>query len=498
VHAPGVGPDPDAYVIEPDASGQFCVLFEASAPAEVRIGLRAHEGLYDAPETLLRIDRSKPSLTLSFSPEPPTLQLDRQSHVIYVDGRVDPAFSAEDAVDPIDLELSYAEGSNPRARKVVARAKVRPGERAEFDVLSSELARPGPGRLIVRFAGSDRLQAAERSAIAPRVARVTLSLANGVGEMDPDSGAELDVRVLWGEHQPVSSGSVEARYGETPIGMGKVVNGMARVHVHPISTRQAGVTITFDYLQSEPWWLDAEPLSVTLSVAARSGWRGLPWIVGALGVALWVLNGWRRPKRQERLGLAESTEATPSGQPTLEVLEAGAERTGWTGNVVDAHDGHGLSGARLAIIVPSFEGDGVVSEATSEPDGSFELLFVDQALHEGARLEVSAEWHSSLARELPACGKVRIQLVSRRRALLERLVQWARRRGRPWVDDVEPTPGRLARVAEARHAPDVARWADEVERAAYGPDPLDAEREDAIRKREPAARTPRGDPAGPR
>jgi hypothetical protein len=56
--------------------------------------------------------------------------------------------------------------------------------------------------------------------------------------------------------------------------------------------------------------------------------------------------------------------------------------------------------------------------------------------------------------------------VLRRRALLERLVDWARRRGRPYDAKPEPTPGHVRRAAGSEFS--VARWADAVERAAYG------------------------------
>ena len=66
-------------------------------------------------------------------------------------------------------------------------------------------------------------------------------------------------------------------------------------------------------------------------------------------------------------------------------------------------------------------------------------------------------------------------LVSRRRALLDRLVGWARREGRPYDAHPEPTPGHVQRMA--RSGDEARAWAEAVERAAYSGDAIDAQRE---------------------
>ena len=67
---------------------------------------------------------------------------------------------------------------------------------------------------------------------------------------------------------------------------------------------------------------------------------------------------------------------------------------------------------------------------------------------------------------MPAPGELDVALVLRKRALLDRLVAWARSRGKPFDGRAEPTPGHVRRAAAAELS--VARWADAVERAAYG------------------------------
>ena len=48
-----------------------------------------------------------------------------------------------------------------------------------------------------------------------------------------------------------------------------------------------------------------------------------------------------------------------------------------------------------------------------------------------ARIEVETTRHSKESRELPSGGSLRIALVTRRRAVLDRFVRWARRQGPP-------------------------------------------------------------------
>jgi hypothetical protein len=68
----------------------------------------------------------------------------------------------------------------------------------------------------------------------------------------------------------------------------------------------------------------------------------------------------------------------------------------------------------------------------------------------------------------------------RRRALLNRLVQWAERRGKPWIrSNGDPTPAHVAGVAEQESEPQVGRWARAVEQLAYGPNSPDAATEQA-------------------
>jgi hypothetical protein len=153
------------------------------------------------------------------------------------------------------------------------------------------------------------------------------------------------------------------------------------------------------------------------------------------------------------------------------VLQTDAARAGWIGRVVDAHDGSVVAGARVSIQRRGFERVETIASAVTREEGQFELASSDWLPHDD--LVAEGPGHAELRLRVPPAGELRIVLVSRKRALLERLIGWARRRGKPFDGWPEPTPNQVRRAAGTEVA--VARWADAVERAAYGGAPIDRE-----------------------
>jgi hypothetical protein len=153
--------------------------------------------------------------------------------------------------------------------------------------------------------------------------------------------------------------------------------------------------------------------------------------------------------------------------------------------VSDAHDGVPIVGARLSIVMPAFQGDGVVTETTTDSRGEFTL----QAAHRSdGRLVVESAAHSRYEQLLPPPSVLSVALVARRRAILDQLVRWARRQGTPYDGPPEPTPGHVRRVAGRANAAETEAWARRVEHAAFGADPVDERVEGDIRAAEPSAR----------
>ena len=150
-----------------------------------------------------------------------------------------------------------------------------------------------------------------------------------------------------------------------------------------------------------------------------------------------------------------------------------------TGSVVDAHEGHPIARARVAI----FSAHGQIAETTSDERGEFQLD--PGAAPQDWQLRVEGTWHAPLERPLPPPGRLSIALITRRRSLLTDLVGWAKRRGPPFARDREATPGEVRSAAQESAEPGLARWATAVESAAFGPSPVDADREAEVRAREP-------------
>jgi hypothetical protein len=132
--------------------------------------------------------------------------------------------------------------------------------------------------------------------------------------------------------------------------------------------------------------------------------------------------------------------------------------------VIDAHDGVALAGVRLLIERRGFGGVEVTAEATSDSAGAFVLP--PAVTQPGDQLAAEGRLHAVLRGPVPPCGELQVALRLRKRALLDRLVAWARLRGQPFDAQPEPTPAHVRRVASDEGA--VARWADAVEQAAFG------------------------------
>lgn len=478
-------------VVRANDAGRFCVRLRGQAiSGTVRLRFAGND-YFAATETDLDVDSTRRALGLLFSPEPRVLSLERRRHLIGVATSIEPSDISGQAEGAPSIRLSLELQPKDGHRRELASATLRAGDRALFAVDSSALGGVGPARLTVAFAGSPTLEPARLTTVVERTAWVTLSLQHPVARSNPHRGAGIVVRAT-SRAGAVPGGTVEARFGGESVGSAPVVNGIAHVVAIFDAPREKNAMLTLRYLPSAPWWLPGAPIDVAVPLAPPSPWRRLPWVLAAIGIALWVVRGWHRPARRETPGHVDPTE--PPGRPALALVEPGPARSGWRGSVRDAHDGSPIADARVLLRVPSFGPGGVAAETTTDEDGQFSLPHLDGARVEGATLEASARWHSTLVEPLVAPGHVAIALVSRRRALLDLLVGWARRRGPPWAGRNDPTPGHVVEVARDRSVPDVADWAQGVQQAAFGPTPPDETRELELRERAPHGSSERTEP----
>jgi hypothetical protein len=491
----GSGVPSDEITIVTDDRGGFCVT--GRAPAEkmsVKLRFRGSK-VYDAAEAEVQVTAETERLQralLRFEPPPETIDLDKETVTV----------TAALRVERSEIFPRTASGSAQRANLILALEHARHAHvaeattggdgRARFEVKTAALAGPGAGELLVRFPGTAVLSKAEDAKPIVRRADAHLALEHPIGRADPDEGLPIDV-VVTTSRGPVSGGVVEVRRaaqaggaasGES-LGAGNVD---AQGHAHLVATFAAAgakkVDLVLSYVPAAPWYRPGGDLRVSAEIAGPSPLRQILLAAVVLGAAVWVASGWRRAPRPRELPGVEGATTAPSGRAGVEVVASPPDLTGWRGTVADAHDGSPIAGAELSVVAPSFSGDGVVARATSDEKGAFTI----EGSYKGdARLVVSSPDHTTHEQALPPPSVLRVALVTRRRALLERLVRWARQRGAPFDGAPEPTPGHVRRAAARHDAADVEVWAGRVEQAVYGPERVDEAREREAREAEPRA-----------
>ena len=491
---------PDDLIVETDDRGGFCAVGHAPAlKTTLKLRFRGSR-LYDAVEASVPVEAAQEHLLrtlVRFEPTPETIDLDHESITVTAALRVDrseagrqladgrpPALAGSAQRANLTLELADERGAH------VASAVTGGDGRARFEVKTAALAGPGSGELWVRFAGNAVLGKAEWSQPVVRRSDAHLALARPLDRADPEDGVPIEVDVT-AARGPVSGGVVEVRRvlpSASGQGTESVGAGTADEHGHAriIAAFSAGgavqVPLVLRYVPAAPWYRPGPELRVEVKLAGPGVGRALLLGAVVLAAAAWVVGGWRRSPRPPIAPGLEGAQAPPSGRAGVHVLASPPDLVGWRGTVTDAHDGTPVAGARLAIITPSFEGDGVVARAVADARGAFTL---EAGYRSDARLIVESDEHSTHEQALPPPSVLGVALVTRRRALLERLVRWARQRGAPFDGAPEPTPGHVRRVASRASAEQVEAWASRVEQAAYGAARVDEALERDVRRAEP-------------
>jgi hypothetical protein len=276
----------------------------------------------------------------------------------------------------------------------------------------------------------------------------------------------------------------------------------------------ARVPLTLRYLADAPWFEAVGPLALDQPLRPGGFWDKSFWdksfwdkstretadrvILGLTGLAViaWLTVG-RMPRRtapSARRGPADDPESAPAAG--IDVLQADPSGSGWRGRVIDRHDGTPIAEVSIALERPGFESADRRVATLSGADGTFALAPTD--VLPGDRLVAEGPLHARVTQAAPPQGEVRVILVARRRALVDRLVAWAARRGRPYDVRPEPTPGHVRRVAHAHEvaggvigsggvsSAGVGQWAEAVERAAYSGAAIDAQKEAEVDRLAPA------------
>jgi hypothetical protein len=506
VHDPRPNAD-HSLTLTTDAAGRFCV--RAPLPVDRYVAHLEWPGstLVDGAKADVPVDMSRRALTLRFEPEPRVVSVDSGAQTGATAGASVPVTPvtpvAIEAVAAIDDNgtLAAAAGlaltlTNERGA-LLASGRTNAAGRVRF-AMDPELAGPpGRGELRVAFAGNADTASTTHVAEIERHTRVELLVpgasregAEG-GEVlpagAPEDGVAFTVTVR-ARGAEVPSGSVEARVGDMRVGAASVEHGEASVVVtfaaDPGATAAGDVAITLRYAPSAPWYEPGEPRVVRLPVRGASPWRQLPLVLAGLAVIAWFVLG--RTARSRAANRAPPRPRPVSrGEAKVDVVRVARDpHTGWSGRIVDAHEGDPVEDAFVSIVRPAFGVADVVGRTQAGDDGRFQLVPTSEA-RPGDELLIEAPLHASLRRPLPPSGELDVALVLRKRALLARLVAWARQRGRPFDARPEPTPGHVRR--QAGNDFNLARWAEAVERAAFAGAAVDARAEEEIDRLAPAA-----------
>jgi hypothetical protein len=470
---------PGRVALRTDARGWFCLSVSGTGVVPYKVHFEwAGDADIDGTVADVTADPSRRALELEFNPIPTVLNLDEPTKLVGVDAKIE---DDEAHVGPGPITLFLLD----ERQKELGRATVSSGK-AVFKVARESLGPPGRGDFLrVRFGGDGVTSPAERVVPVVKQSSVVLVQAGAVGPLasaaspqspspvDPEEGIDLPIAVRTRAGQPVPTGVVEATFRGEAVGSAPVEAGLAKLRViFPVDDESKNADLDVRYVSDAPWYLPADSLGVTLRVSTGHPVRRGLLLASFLGTVLWLALSRRPPKRSARKPKAE--EEAPRGKPGVAVLRAVKDaRVGWSGRVVDAHDGIPLPDVEVRLERASFEGIDVLARTKAGARGRFELRY--DSPRKGDRLAASAPFHQTLEQSLPGFGELEIALVLRKRALLDRLVAWAKTGAR--AGRGEPTPGYVA-----RHAPDpkVGDWARAVERASFGPEPLDEQGESAV------------------
>lgn len=468
-----------------DERGAFCVRGAGRAAATATVRYDGSD-LYDGGEIRATIESTHGPLAnvvIRFEPAIDTIDLDRPTMPISGSIRI----GKTDVAGEVPKREGLTVVLEDERGTALAETKTGGDGRARFEIPTKTLADPGPGELRLRFAGNDQMSKATAVQPIVRQAEAKITLA-GTPEGASDEDIAIDVSVA-SVRGPVSGGVVEALRDGVSVGAGTVVDGKARVVAAIGTERTSTLSVTLRYVPSAPWFRPGPELTTEVKVAGTGVWRQIVIAVLVAGVAAWVVAGWRRAKPRPRRG-DDADAPPPSGRPGVQVIGRAPSAGGWRGVVVDAHEGSPVAGARLSIVVPSFQGDGVIARALADEHGAFSF---EPTHARDARLVVEADLHSTYEQGLPPPSALHVALITRRRALLDRLVRWARHQGAPFDGVAEPTPGHVRRAAvrlemqEGERWTSVEKWAAQVESSAFGAEPVHAADEEAVRAAEPNA-----------
>ena len=482
-----------------DADGRFCVRLLLPTDRYVAHFVATPSPLLDGATLDLAFDVASRPVTLRFAPAHAILGLAIDDEP----GGVD-VFASTDTdgtstpVAGLKLRLANEMGAavGDAITDAAGRGRFSFSSSSGLPAPASRLGPAGRGELTATFDGDGDHGPSTATVPIERRTHVRLLLPQARDGVlppgSPEDGIAVKVRAVEecaargcaGE----PSGIVEARVGGNHAGAAALVHGEALVVLSFAQPEGAGAvpgahgnvaSVQFQYLPDAPWFLALPPAEVLQPVRVPTPWGRIASALAGLAVLAWFVQARVRPMLRARLGQVGTPGADRSAAPAARVVvvrPADGGGAGWRGVVVDAHDRQAVAGAIVSIERRSFERATDVVRASSDATGAFDLPFVDVV--PGDQLTVNSRLHANFRTSVPPQGSIEIAVTLRKRALIEELVAWARRKGGAYDLRPDATPGHVRLAAIGR--PDVARWADAVEHAAFGPSPVDAQTQSSV------------------
>jgi len=472
---------------EPD--GTLCARAEARRDGGTTTATLVFAGtnLVTGAHASVSIDPSRATVQLAFNPEPrSTRVLMRGEGPAILDAVAtvdDPAASTAGLV----LRLLDEHGG------VLAEAATDAGGLARLIVPDAKLGPPGPATLRLQFDGDPRHGKAAHEIACERRVRVAIHPhetdveGRAQGE-ETEDGATLELDVTSSEGLRVPGGSVEGLVDGAVVGAAPVADGRARltlVHVESLvakgrspGERRPGLVVR--YVPEVPWYAAGQPTALTLTVHHTLLWRRGVVVAVGLAIFVWFFLSRSRFLSATRASLVgaqtEGDSEAHLAHARIDVVAANEiAHAAWEGRVVDAHDGASVGGAIVAIERAGFASLETVAQTTSDLEGRFTLDVAVAAVRPGDQISAYGPLHARMSRPIPVRGVLHVALVSRRRAVLRRLIEWARRRGAPFHGVGEPTPAQIRRAAGDDGQ--IVQWASAVEATAFGHAQVDAQAE---------------------
>src|SRR5579883_1756615 len=358
----------DRLVTSADETGRYCVRLELPAGRYVAHVEVPASPLVDGASADVAVDLSLAVtlVALRFDPARSTLSLDEPTALVDV-----VASSADEGVRAAAPGLPLALFGDSGA--LLGNAATDRSGRARFAVQSARLGPPGPGELRAAFAGEPGAAAAEARMAVERRTSVELSAVNApegrLAAGAPDEGAPLVVaakaRCAARGCSAVATGIVEVRSGDADdiVGAAPLDHGQARVVVTTAAVATEPLPLRIRYVPDAPWFEPAGELTVLLPVRPASGWRkGLLALAAAAAVA-WVALvrlplGPFAPFARRRASAARAARPGVSRGDSgarVELVGGAPGSGGWTGRVIDAHDGTAVGHASVSIERAGFE-----------------------------------------------------------------------------------------------------------------------------------------------